>query len=301
MGSMSNLIPTPIVDKNGKQTTVRKRVDTLQKKALNAPAPSVAASAPVSVPISTPLPEIQPLSDEEREVFANWQSMLMNNGHFREEIREIAKKPLPSSVEALAWRLTREGDAQETAVRFLTTYHTRRSSQFAKTFRHEQEFLFNTLRNSLLLVDRISKDETGSPALKIGGPITYANMIDKSLNGYRYSPKMDEVPDLTPIMTEEELSSITAVTRFILDARDRKDYGSCREKEYKDSIGKKLTGIYMANRSLDAFLRENPHEIDRVLKYVQERRIGNTVKDTKALVKYLRESKEMGALDDGWL
>lgn len=299
---MSNLTSVPIVDKNGKQTTVRKRLDAQRdSKPLNAPAPSITPKSEVSGPSRTPLAETPTLSEDQYKEFREWQDKHLNSVRYRIEVKDTDNQRFAPSVEALAWRVIQEGDVpEETVSKFISTFQTRRSSFYAQTFKHEQDKLLSTLSNSLLLAEKISKDAPQAPD-QVGGPKNYASFIEKALSGYRYRPKhADPLPN-EPIRTEEELASVAAVTRFILDARDRSDYGSFRDNEFKDIDGKKAKGSYMANRSLDAFLRESPHEIDRALGYIRSRGIGNTAKDTKQLVRHLKESEDMSVLSDGWL
>jgi hypothetical protein len=291
----SHLSPTVITDVNGRVTTVHKRVQSPQTSMPKIPVPKVDAGTPRAV-ASTPLSMPALLSEAEREKFVAWQDSVLPKPYFKDDLLKFALQPFDPETESLLWDAVSSG---KTETKLLTglLVHFHQSRWFKRRpDRREEDHpeLLNRLRNSLLLAGRLAHytPETGRQSL------SHESFLYYVLSGYGYRPKPEERFTLGPITTEEELASVAAVGKYLHEAEDDK---MSRLKNFKNPEGEEVSGISIANRSLDLFLRENPHEVDRVIGYVKDRGIGNTVKDTKALIAWLNDSENSGVLNDGWL
>lgn len=297
----SHLTPTTVTDINGRVTTVHKRLDARQsvQKKTKVPAPALKPETPARAASVTPLVMPEPLTESQLKEFYEWQAPHAESLKFRKEVKDVMLKPFDGPTQALAWRIITERSVPEdTVVSLLTKYHSRRQTQLAKMFGYKQETLLRRLRNQLLLAEKLGTEHHEDAHTK---GWLHETFLSKAEEGYCYKPKLEDRHSPEPIKTEEELASLTAVSAFLLRARVSGNTDQYRETEYGNSEGEKVGAVYMANRSLDAFLRENPHEVHRVLTHVGERGIGNTVKDTKKLVAWLAETEDATALSDGWL
>jgi hypothetical protein len=297
-----NLAPTQVIDKNGRSTTVHKRLDAPQSasKMSNVPAPSIAPKAAASAAARTPLPMPEPLDETQHAAFLEWQDSELDSMRYRVEIKNTFKQRFDPVAEALVWRVIQSGKVpKETIGRFLGTFHTRRTRIFAKNFGYAQEEVLSQLTSSLLLAERLGTEYPES--VMEGVPLNFASAVDQALVGYSYTGKKSDRVEATTITTEETLTSVAAVTAYILESRNRQDFTHYKNSTFVSVNGKKVEGIYIANRSLDAFLRENPHEAGRAIAYAAERGMGNTAKDTKQLIQHLHDTEGMGALTEGWL
>lgn len=211
---------------------------------------------------------------------------------------EMFSTPMDEEAMALAWRVGRAGTVQEgAAFNLLARYHQRRTPKVARAFKISQEKALKTLTTSLLLVEKIGQD---NPQVQPDDIYAYTSRIEKVVDAYGYSPKVENRVALVPIETKEELASMAAVATFILDSANRNG-AQHTDTSFVCADGTKVNGSYIANRSLDAYLRENPRDVNKVLDYVADRKLGNTVKDTKALVDYLKDTEGNNAVNEGWL
>jgi hypothetical protein len=301
----ANLTPTVVTDINGRVTTVHKRLDARQgaQNTGKVPAPSIKPHAPASAPSVTPLVMPEPLTEAQLQDFYKWQAPFEESSSYRMEILTVMREPFDGPTQALAWKLVTEGTVPEkTVIQLLMKYHSRRQRQLARMFGHQQEALLKNLRNHLLLAERIGKDHPHlAHELTNGHSWMNEPFLNRVGEGYGYKSKQEDRHPLAAIESEEELASLAAVSAFLLQSRITESIDQYRETQYRNSEGEKVDAIYMSNRSLDKFLRENPHEAQRVLPLVRERGIGNTTKDTKRLLEWMADTEDTTALQDGWL
>jgi hypothetical protein len=125
--------------------------------------------------------------------------------------------------------------------------------------------------------------------------------IDNCVDGYGYSTVEENRTSLREINTEEELAVVAAVTTFLVYTINEGLANQQKQGDYKDSEGRRNSGMWMTNHRLKAFLQENPDEVNRVIEYMGSRSVGTTAKETREIIQYVRESKELGVLDQGWL
>lgn len=296
------LTPTQITDKNGKSTTVHKRLDAPQSapKMSKVPAPSIAPNVAGSTASRTPLVMPEPLDETQHQAFLEWQHSELDSMRYRVEVKNTFRQRFDPQVEALAWRLVKGGKVPgETVAKFLGTFHARRTPAFAKSFGYAQDDVLSDLTSSLLLAERLGTEYP--EVVNDGSAPNLATAVGQALDGYNYSPKPDERAPVGTISSEEELASIAAITGYILEAQRRQEFDQYKNTSFVNTRGKKVTGLILSNRSLNAFLRENPHEVHRAIAYAAERGMGNTVKDTKNLIQHLHDTEGADAIAEGWL
>ena len=297
----ANLTPTQVTDVNGRVTTVHKRLDAAQKpsKGAGVPAPSLAPTAPSSAHTATPITLPEPLSEEQLSEFYKWQQPFQSQVRYRSEVMAVMDKPFDGPTQALAWKIISEGSVPHSTVfQIISKYHSRRQSQLAKMFGFHQKELLDSLRNRLLLAERVAQKVPQDASSEYWFNESF---ISKAMEGYHYKPKEEDRKLPQPIASDEELESIATVTSFLLKARIAGNIDQFREKNFRTANGKQAEGIYLANKSLDAYLRGAPDDAPRAIDYAVTRNIGNTMKDTKQLMTYLKDTEDAVAINEGWL
>jgi hypothetical protein len=300
-----NLIPTVITDKNGRVTTVRKRQDagTKGSKALGGATPSIAREAPADRHAATPLVPPRPLTKDEVAKF---------DDKYFEVLSNTALDGGPTSRDVFIYQLDGVSQAQvrealdEGAVsvasldRLLFQYREAIRTHSVFSPRMPKEEAVSKLQTSLLLARKLGRE---FPALTPSDGAVQGVLINDAIIGYSYSAKVADRPAYTDVSTEEELESLTAVTALMLEGYRQLGYGSSFFKGavFEVSNGEDREGRFLINRTLDKFLRENPHEAHRVIAYAKDRDIGTTAKDTAKVIRHLQETEELGAVSDGWL
>lgn len=294
-------MPTQVTDVNGRVTTVHKRLDAVQKpqNGRKVPAPTLAPTAAVSASTETPIVMPDALTEKEYKAFYDWQRSFTSNSHYRNEVLAMFDEPFHAPTQALAWHIISSNSVpHKTVYGILGNYHAHRQSNLAKMFGHVQSDLLNDLRNKLLLAERLCRKNSPDDVSEYW---LTDKFLTKAIEGYHYTPKEEDRGLPAPIATEEELESIAAVSSFLIRALSAGNVDQFKEKTYRGGNGKKVIGMYMANRSLDAYLRTAPEDADRAIEYAVTRKIGNTVKDTKQLMEYLRDTEDAVAINEGWL
>ena len=287
----NNLTPTTITDVNGRITTVHKRLSTSPDDRLRKHMPAPAISKDQD---TTPLTLPRALSDEDFQKFIEWQQEELRRFNFREGILGLSSQRFDPVAEALAWRLAQDGSVPSHVVAMLLRDFHQKHWRKRELNRFDKSPLDPVqVRNSLLLAESIYRHR---PALdqKIA-PV----LIRESLDGYCYRTKQEERHSLGEVKTEEELSSLTAVSVFIADLED--DVSIVATRAFRKAQGTELYGSYILNRSLDAYLRTNPDKAEQVISYVKDRGIGKAVKDTKQMIAWLDNAAGNSAIDQGRL
>lgn len=293
-------MPVPIVDKNGRSTTVRKRLDAPDRasKMSKVPSPTV-ASPNASVPLQrTPLSAPAPLSPEQVKEFDDWYSDAMLDRSADEVSIAGYIKDLSDESKSLAFRVLQGGVvSKESLTTMLQRSHRGKSMSFAPEL-NVQDHSVSILHTSLRVAEKMATDD---PLIVSVRSMDLVEGIERTLKGYCYSPdKVERVP-VTSIETEEELASLAAVTTFIVHARREGNTGQYSRGAFNDADDRRVEGLRISNRAVDKFIRENPHEVQRVIAYAKERELGQTVRDAKVLINHLKETSDMNALGEGWL
>jgi hypothetical protein len=234
-----------------------------------------------------------PITEAQREEFRAWQREIVGNYGYNKRAQVDAARPLDPESEALAWRVLKSGRVNPQAVASLVN-----ESQLERyMFRHKDHNPAE-LQAKLRVAERVGEI---NPAVADIAGRGLGVRIDNCVNGYGYSPAEANRMSLREITTEEELNKVAAVATFLLFAVNEGLENQQKQGEYKGTEGRRVSGTWMTNHRLKAFIQENPDEVNRVIEYVGSRSVGITAKETREIIQYVRESKELGALDQGWL
>lgn len=298
---MSHLSPSVITDVNGRVTTVHKRVDA-PRSALNpmtVPAPAVSVNQPVTRTLLTP-PEA--ITEDESKSLMDWYKSEFSTMYPAASTVEMLTRPIDEETQALLWRVLQGGTVPKEAILWMThQYQTNRHKHLVLRSgrqNEKQESLREHLRMCLRLVESVGRE---APGYASDGGNSYATNISHVIYGSQYiqQKKDDSLPFL--LETEEELVALTAVSLYLSDVNDRRSFKHRKIVRFQLPNNMSVDGQYMVNRTLEAFLKENPHEVHRVIEYGKSRDMGNAAKDTKGIIRHLRETKGMSALGEGWL
>lgn len=303
---MTELIPTVITDKNGRVTTVRKRQDARRSasRSLSGAVPTISATRPVKARSATPLVMPSPLSEDDAREFLRQNEKLLSNVPFDgfQTSHEVIKDMLDGVTQAQIKGMLERGTITIPVLdRLLTEYRRDIKSQQKTKIHITKSGSEDRLQAALLLAESVAKEH---PTLIPNDESYFSNYLRSIVNGNTYRTKMvDRLPFDVP-KTAEEFNAMTAIAAVTLYDFKHNGYSGYYAKQtvFKDRSGVEVTDArYLQSRSLDAFLRENPREVNRVLDYLDNRLLGHTAKDTANLVRYLSESEELGPVSDGWL
>jgi hypothetical protein len=245
-----------------------------------------------------------PLNEDEAREFLRHNEKALSNSPYDglETSHEVIKNMLDGVTQAQIKGMLEQGTITIPALdRLLIEYRRDIKSQY-KTKNHiTKSGSEERLQTALLLAEGVAKEH---PALIPSEGIDFANYLRSIVNGNGYRTKMAERLPFEMPKTVENVKVMTAIAAFTLYDFKQNSYGGYYTKRsvFKDRSGIEVVDArYLQSRSLDAFLRENPQEVSRVLDYLDNRLLGHTAKDTANLVRYLRESEELGPVSDGWL
>lgn len=303
---MNELIPTVITDKNGRVTTVRKRQEAARSasRSLAGAVPRITAASPVKALPATPLVMPAPLSDEEAQEFLRQNKRRLTDTPFDggQNSYEVIRDMLNGTTQAQIKGMLEQGTISTPVLgRLLTEYRRDIKSQQKTKLHITKSGSEDRLQTALLLAEGVAKEH---PTLIPDEGSYFSDYLRSIVNGSTYRTKMaDRLPFEVP-KTVEDVNAMTAIAAITLYDFKHNGFSGYYAKRtvFKDRSGVEVTDArYLQSRSLDAFLRENPHETRRVLDYLDNRLMGHTAKDTANLIRYLQESAELGAVSDGWL
>ena len=294
------LVPTAVTDKNGRITTVHKRLDASQSasKTMKVPAPVLSPVSVSSAPQRTLLTPPETLTPEESQEFDAWYREALVSSQYNERATKLYVDNVDPEPKAIAWRLIQDGIVNPRAVMSMLNDSKKGYLAIRSIDPEIKKVKTGVLVASLLVAERMSQEYPNE--VREDGP-NISRLISRAIKGYAYSTKIDDRHMVTGVATEEELASLTAVTTFLFHADANNHDNQQKWGNFKDSELQQVEGLWIANRRLDAFLRENPSQTPRVIEYMNTREMGTSAKDFKALVAYLQESEDFGVLEDGWL
>lgn len=269
-----NLIPTPIVDKNGKATTVHKKTSSVSSSQGKIPAPVInGCDAPIT---GTPLPVPQHLTPAE---LTSLLGAIDSVDKFAKVESELDRDAL-----AVTKRILDEGSLSLEVIdmtmqlAYVGTVQSRRATPEAVPPNHVLHY------NRLLIAEhlQLGGEQSGEAEAAIRG---LARNLDL---GDEYMGKIE---------TEEELAGCSAVVSFMQKCTE-----SCTSGNVHNGSGGSMVGAYIRNKHLDALIRERPDDIDTIVSYVQDRGMNPTNKGpVNALRKHLDENTQSKAVSSGWL
>jgi hypothetical protein len=243
---MPNLIPTAIVDKNGRQTTVHKAAIAAPSKALKVPAPSVSKTA--AKPRKT-IHDVPPMSKFEADLF-------LSNGGIM----------LPSWIFANRDKITAHKNGMDTVA--LTRYFLRSGKLDGRVL---TSIIFNggdliftdsaNVYNSMLMVEYLSRE--GKRELLDENEAVLGAVRGLPVNN---SAKREPLPQFE---TEDQLAEYAAVVEYIVRQKDASNTVSDARLFVEGKKVQHPTAI--ANKHLEKLIRENTNELDAIITYVNER------------------------------
>ena len=275
-----SLIATPTVDKNGKSTTVyRRTASSGASKTL--PGPKLAGSKRGAQKRSTPLPQPDPISEQE---FERYRKALKEN---------LSLRKRPDRMEAALIRRILEGaDVSQDALRYATSY----MGDFSVG-----ERVSHYDYNALLIIERVCRDE-GSEMI-----INATSLFMDAIEGLARRRREADSQTVPLIETEEELAAHAAVVKMLV-AVGRKELDSGHYGDLSLKVGQFYTadrtrhsGASFKNHAFTALLRERPEDYKKIEGYVMQRGAPKTKSDVDLLREYLDPEHAQQALAEGWL
>jgi hypothetical protein len=276
--SNSQLIPTQIVDKNGKRTTVRKRAAAPSATGKKLPAPALASTSKSAS--GTPLSFPKPLTETQKKAFLdgspllgtsysnmNWDHML----HTRISNEDLAiikdfldKDRLPvDTVKAILANVSVEPRMTVTS-------------------------------NALLAMEAV-RLRGGLPEDPSAQRATVISMM-ASVRGLHRNQVSGASSKLT---TTEQVNGAAAVVLFINSFEN--DW-TAKEQHVVKNNGTMVSQNSIRNVHLDALIREQPDRLDDILGYIAERGMHKRSKGpVEDLRQFLKDSNGARAIAEGWL
>lgn len=294
----NNLVPTPVVDKNGKLTTVHRKVSSVtansSKLADAAPVPPVAEKV-----IGTPLPVVHPLSSSEVEEFVAFFS----NGRIRRGGKQVDTaavfRSLSGVTQGLIWRVRQAGAIGDTDIELALDQLQGRVWQRWSATPNPEKMAEENLRAYLLVAERLHCDYP--ELMKSIGQGTAPDL--SKVVEYRDHEKGRVLLAAKEMTTEEDVAPVAAVAAYALVCMYRNsdfyDTEHLVMREYQDEEGRYIEGLMIANKGLDAYVRENPEMAVRVAEFVVDRGLGDSKKDAKFAIDHF--SLDAPALSSGHL
>jgi hypothetical protein len=294
----NKLIPTPIVDKNGKQTTVHKKASSAAASSSTlarvAPAPPAAEKV-----IGTPLPVVHPLSAGEVEEFiASYSNGRIRRGGKLVDTAAVFKS-LSGITQGLLWRVRQAGAIADQDIEMsLDQLQSRVWHRWSAT-RNPEKVAEENFRAYLLVAERLHR--TYPELMK---SIGYGTATDLSkVVEYRDHKQGRTLLSAKEMTTEEEVTPIAAVAAYALVCMYRNsdfyDTDHLVMREYQDEEGRYIEGLMIANKALDTYVRENPEMAVRLAEFVVDRGLGDSNKDAKFAIEHF--SLDAPALSSGHL
>lgn len=278
MASRAHLTPVRITDKRGRDTIVYRR-------GAASPAATVRASVPAPAAPALPgaLREPKPLTTAELEAFTS--SIARNSLRPIHYLRAmVITEPDGRTAAALAAEAVESGvlTRDETMNLFLDA--SRQGAAADRTQEGTGPKVGALFARDLLLIG--ARAAARQPAR---GKLWTSN-LSEATKGAR-SNRADQLE------TEAQLDSLAAVVEFTMEAQNLGDF---TEVAYRTG-----TGSYRSIRSrrLDELVRERPHDLDRILAYIQGRSIHSMdyKRDVDGLREWLDSTEDTTAISEGWL
>lgn len=295
-----NLVPTPITDKNGKQTTVHRKVSS----AIASPSrlSSIPPSSPAQEKVTgTPLPTVHPLSRGEVEEFvAGFSSGRIRRGGKQIDTAAVFKS-LSGATQGLLWRVKAAGAIHDSDIESaLDQYNSRVWNRWAGT-PNGDKLADDNLRSYLLVTESLHKHY---PELmkKVGYGI--ASDLSKVVEYREYRGERLLLPT-TEMTTEEEVAQVAAVAAYTLVClyckSDFYDSEQLSLLDCADECGRYIEGLVIKNETIANYVRENPDPegIVPLAEFMVYRNLGDSADDARFALAHF--SLDAPALGDGHL
>lgn len=272
-----NLIPTAVVDKNGKQTTVRKRAAAPSAASKKLPAPAL-VTTPTSRP-TTPLVLPETMTVKERDAYIAG-SPLRDASMKEYGWDQMLKYQLDDETITLLKHMTESGRLSEEDARAILG-NTSVSSESTSTY------------NAFLVIEEARKQNM------LPSSTTYARAVIGTMTRSVIGLGRNDSSSNTKFTTQEQVTESAAVVSFIHRMEKNPDTMFQHVTEHRSSVSE--TAI--TNKHLDTLIREHPDRVDEIVDYVTERGLhkknSGPVDDLRA---YLNDSAHGAkAIAEGWL
>lgn len=282
-GTMSRkpLAATPTVDKNGKNTTVYRKMAS-SAPARDLPVPMLNGSKRGAQKPSTPLPVPVPVASEKLEHF---QKSLKNSG-----VISLSKN-LRADEAALTRDIINRGHVSDDALIAITGYMGNFSA--GERIRHYDY-------NSLLILERVCRDEGSEFVME--RPHAFADAVE----GLGIRRRESDHVTVPPITTEEELDSLAAIVKLMVFVSNREESSPVQQvserKEYHTAEGDRLNGKAFKNHGFTALIRDRYEDYPRIARFVNDRGVPSNKASVDALCDYLDSGDDNhDAVVEGWL
>lgn len=297
-----NLIATPIVDKNGRNTTVLKKPDTGVSASLR-----VANIKPVLPPASDSgkpagrlLPDAGTITvDELLQLGQDYPLLSVHADDGRSAIEILKDHATPESW-SFVKKVMESGIAPESVTFFCAVHQSQMTS-----FRRNEDAEVNALarfHNTLMVAERIEREY---PDMKHWDGDIQGRFVSRSVASYNLPFQKGKWTATKQFTTEEEVESAAAVAVFVLNCE--RNHGGLmgrfiQNKNYRvDDVF--LMGTIITNPDVDAYIKNRPDEVRRVMQYMEDedREYGNSKEEAEAMISFLEGTASSPSLSDGWL
>jgi cytidylate kinase len=294
------IIATPIVDKNGRSTTVLKKLDT-GASALQRVSNIKPVLPPASKPQKTSAKRLSPLgeiTEEELRQLGQDHPKLSHSTRDVNSAIDILLAQTPPSTWALAKRVIDDGLDADVVV-YLTSIHEDRVTRWWTKGKADADHAVDQLNNCMLVAERVERDYSD---LKGWGGDFQGRLISSTMETYTQSQNLKRLCPQKLFRSEGNLDSAAAVTAFVMNCE--RNYEGVSGKFIRNMnvtvSGRSFMGTVITNSDVDAYIRECPQDMPRIMRYMEDYEYGNSEQDAETLISFLEETSE-SPLADGWL
>lgn len=283
----SNTVPTPIVDKNGKLTTVHKAIGRQDgsKSSLSSIAP------PPPSPSGTPIPSLALPSLSAEEIDAFLLSHAIGKGDMF--------RSLSGNTQALVRQSLREGAIDDAELDILLRAMRDDLNFGWRNTVGVSKLTEDIMRSTLLTAEALHSRYSLGATLERG----WSYSVRQSVIGCGYRGK-GAVSSAPVFSTQEELAPVAAVTAFVLAVKEHAQENSNGKRivirNYNDTEGRTHIGTGITSPVLEAYILEHPEAAYEVGKFATQRDLGSSAEEIATVISHFQTS-EARAVREGWL
>jgi hypothetical protein len=303
----NNLVPTPIVDKNGKRTTVHK------KPAGSGPASKLSAATPVRPAAEevsgTPLPVVHPLSPGEvLEFLAFFTPVYDGPGGGYGYVDPVIVSPsitgrapdvfrsLSGVSQGMLWRVRQAKVLDDLGITVALSRVRWKEQNFWDDLSGSHVPAEELLRSTLRVAERVHADHPDLLAQFDAGQVQH--ILEDAVGGYFATGAL--VCKTRELSTVEEVAAVAGTAAYLLVCTttfDRLKFMGSRS--FNDPAGRTHSAMVPTNKTLGKYVSEHPEDAVRAAKFVVERNIGRSKADAQHVIDYLASSAP--AISEGYL
>ncbi|GAB2707736.1 hypothetical protein ACX801_07855 [Arthrobacter bambusae] len=282
MADRSHLTPVTTTDKRGRTTTVYRSLDHQKKPGSASTLPPVALSSATAE--GSEVSQGSPLREPSARTLAEIKEFLGGAEERWPGFRSIKVLRLAEGREAaaLAMDFVEDGALDEVSAQGLLV----EGQPWDGT-----ALSIDALRTAAVFFPRAAEFTTSDSH--------WAYRVLRAVGGYRISSRGW---DSEPITTQEQLDTCAALTGFTLRfAKDPDHWGLIRGNAHRGRGGIRKEYEIIANKHLDQLLRERPHDLERIIAYVNEHGMDPTDYEAVHLLRAWLEGGIAAPMRSGWL